>query len=176
MSAKKLREWLKHARKRLWAAMSRRHNAEPGSAERKDAAEEVVRRRKVKDRIIEKLEDKQKPPTRGIRTVDGKPVAAWIAHYVLKAREEGLWDGYVVSGYRSPEYSEQICYQMCGAPSCPGRCAGRSSEHSQQIKPRGAVDVDLAHRDQFARAMQRLGAPLRNALPNDPNHFSASGH
>lgn len=173
---KRLRKWLKHARERLWASIHRRHEAKPHSSERKDAAEEVRRRREVKDRLLEKIKDRRKPPTRGIRTVDGKPVAAWIAYYVLKARQEGLWDGYVVSGYRSPEYSESICYEMCGAPTCSGRCAGRFSEHSQNIKPRGAVDVDLAHRDEFARAMVKLRAPLKNLLPADPNHFSNSGH
>jgi hypothetical protein len=38
------------------------------------------------------------------------------------------------------------------------------------------VDVDLAHRDEFAAAMAKLGAPLRNTLAFDRNHFSQAGN
>lgn len=96
-------------------------------------------------------------------------------NWLAKMHEWG-WEGYVVSGYRTPEYSEQLCYQMCGAPSCPGRCAGRSSNHSQIGPPMwGAIDVsDYAN---FARIAAEHNCPFRNQLgAADPVHFSYSGH
>ena len=113
----------------------------------------------------------------GTTTIDGKPVPNWMAKYILKARKKKLWLGTITSGVRTPEYSEQLCYQMCGQPTCPGTCAGRSSNHNCSKGcpyPNGAVDV--TNPEQFAAAMRKLGAPIRNALPNDPVHFSASGH
>lgn len=120
--------------------------------------------------------DPKPSPGNGTISIDGVAVAAWIAHWVLQARNRGLWHGYVVSGYRSPAYSTSLCVAMCGHPTCPGTCAGATSNHSGLIYPAGAVDVDVAHRNEFANAMQKLGSPLHNALgPADPNHFSASG-
>lgn len=170
-----LRDRLKHARERLWALIRKRHDAKPGGKRRKKLAREVQKARQRKDDILARIKD-QKPALDGTVVIDGKQVAAWIAKDVLKAREKGLWHGYVVSGYRSPEYSESLCFAMCGAPTCPGRCAGRGSSHSQLVYPAGAVDVDLAHRDEFARAMQAIGSPLHNALPFDVNHFSFAGN
>lgn len=170
-----LKERLKAARERLFKLMHLRHDAPAGSKERDKLAAKVVKARARKDKLLQKLKDRQ-PATDGITVIDGKQVANWIAKYVLEARKRGLWHGYVVSGYRSPEYSTSLCEAMCGAPTCPGRCAGATSNHSGLRYPRGAVDVDLAHRDEFARAMVTLGAPLKNALPNDPNHFSAYGN
>ena len=116
----------------------------------------------------EKMPDKD-----GIVTIDGHPVAAWIAKWVEKSRAAG-WRGTVQSGYRTPEYSEGLCMHICGQPSCPGRCAGRSSNHSGLIEPAGAVDVTLT--DSFAAIQRQIGSPLRNDLPNDPVHFSSTGH
>lgn len=170
-----LRERLKAARERLFQKMHLRHDAPAGSKEREDLGNEVEKARARKDELLQKLQDRHKPDGPTVE-IDGKPVARWIAKWVLKARKEGLWHGYVVSGYRSPEYSTSLCEAMCGAPTCPGRCAGASSNHSGLKYPRGAVDVDLAHRAEFAAAMVKLGAPLKNGLPNsDPNHFSQSG-
>lgn len=171
----RLRAALKAARKRLWELIHKRHDAKPGGDRRRKLAKEVQEARQRKDDIIDRLKD-HKPATDGTTVIDGKQVASWIARWVLEARKKSLWHGYVISGYRSPEYSTSICEAMCGAPTCPGRCAGASSNHSGLVYPRGAVDVDLAHRDEFARAMQTLGAPLRNALANDPNHFSQAGN
>ncbi len=112
-------------------------------------------------------------------TVDGKPCPAWIAEWVQKIRAAGRWHGVVVSGYRTPEYSEQLCYGMCGAPSCPGRCAGRSSNHCcpptfTGVPYEGAVDVTDYYT--FGAECRRLGAPLTNHLPADPVHYSHGGY
>src|SRR5262245_44265048 len=103
----------------------------------------------------------------------GRPVARWIAEWLEKSYRAG-WRGYVTSGWRDPAYSESLCYNMCGAPSCPGRCAGRSSNHSGSIYPAGAVDVTSYYT--FAAIQVRIGSPLHNSLgAQDPVHFSYSG-
>jgi hypothetical protein len=114
-------------------------------------------------------------PRPGVSTYDGRPCAAWLRPYLVWAKEQG-WQGTLVSGWRDPVYSEQLCYRMCGAPSCPGRCAGRASNHSGSEKPKGALDVSDYTR--FGQLMQRCPHQPRifNALgPADPVHFSASG-
>jgi hypothetical protein len=75
-------------------------------------------------------------PTAGVGSFDGVAVANWLIPYLTWARQHG-WRGRLNSGWRSPEHSEQPCRAMCGAPSCPGRCAGRASNHSQSTKPYG---------------------------------------
>ena len=113
--------------------------------------------------------------TRGVGRFDGKPCAAWLIPYLKYARAHG-WRGQLNSGWRSPAYSDALCRQMCGSPSCPGRCAGRASNHAGSVKPRGAVDVsDYA---KFGRIMAaaEFNPRLRNALGSrDPVHFSVSG-
>lgn len=113
--------------------------------------------------------------TRGVKRFDGKPCATWLVLYLQWARKNG-WRGRLNSGWRSPAYSDYLCRQMCGAPRCPGRCAGRASNHAGSVKPRGAVDVsDYAT---FARLMRScpLQPHIYNALgQRDPVHFSASG-
>lgn len=114
-----------------------------------------------------------KPVSRGVATFDGVPVAAWMAQWLKKSRANG-WQGELVSGFRSPEHSEAVCRDMCGQPSCPGRCAGRSSNHVGLIHPAGAIDVSDEVR--FAAIQPRIGSPLRNDLPSDLVHFSVTGH
>jgi len=63
---------------------------------------------------------------------------------------------------------------MCGAPSCPGRCAGRSSKHAEKGNNGGAVD--LTNPTQFEAIAFRLGLRLHNDLPADLPHMSATGH
>lgn len=110
---------------------------------------------------------------------DGHVVARWIVEQALvPARESGVWTGVVISGFRSPEYSTSLCEQMCGAPSCPGRCAGASSNHScpptHTGEPfEGAVDVtDPVGLQEWCAAH---GFPIRHTLPSDANHFSRTG-
>jgi hypothetical protein len=112
----------------------------------------------------------------GVTTFDGRPVAKWMVKYLAFARSHG-WRGTLNSGYRDPEKSEQICIRMCGHPTCPGRCAGRNSNHSGKVSPNGAIDVsDFV---KFGQLMARSDAPkprIFNALgAQDPVHFSATG-
>lgn len=104
-------------------------------------------------------------------TVDG--VVEWIAWEITEARLNG-YTGYAFSGWRSPEKSEGLCYQICGAPSCPGRCAGKASRHAQKGDGEGAVD--LTNPDQFEQIAYRLGLRLHNNLPSDLPHMSAYGN
>jgi hypothetical protein len=118
------------------------------------------------------------PPTAAdgtdLVTIDGKQVAAGIGAEVLRVRQAGRWKGKVVSGYRDPAYSEKLCRAMCGQPSCPGKCAGRTSNHGQKGGRAGAVDVDDF--DTFRSECARLGSWLKNELSHDRVHFSETGH
>lgn len=114
--------------------------------------------------------------TTGVTHFDGIPVANWLVPYLEWGRAHG-WHGRLVSGWRDPVYSEGLCLRMCGARSCPGRCAGRSSNHSGSEKPHGAVDVSDFYT--FGRVMQScpLAPKLINRLgAQDPVHFSQSGN
>ncbi|MGH4012254.1 MAG: hypothetical protein ACRDTH_29515 [Pseudonocardiaceae bacterium] len=115
------------------------------------------------------------PRPASVGIFDGVPCANWLIPYLSWAREHG-WQGQLLSGWRDPAYSEGLCLKMCGAPSCPGRCAGRSSNHSGDVKPKGAIDVSDPIR--FGQLMTQcpLSPRIFNDLPNDLNHFSASGH
>lgn len=112
----------------------------------------------------------------GVSHFDGVAVAKGFIPYLEWARENG-WTGTLQSGWRDPVYSEGLCKRMCGAPSCPGRCAGRSSRHSQTTVALGAVDVS-----DYARFGQLMGkCPLTPKLVNhlgaaDPVHFSVAGN
>lgn len=111
----------------------------------------------------------------GVSWYDGKQVASWLVPYLVWARKNG-WRGRVNSGWRDPVYSERLCYAMCGRPSCPGRCAGRGSNHAGSSKPHGAVDVSDYYT--FGSLMKRCPYQPRifNALgARDPVHMSASG-
>jgi hypothetical protein len=113
----------------------------------------------------------------GTAKFDGKVVAAVAIPYLEFARAHG-WNGTVTSGYRTPEYSEALCRQMCGAPSCPGRCAGRSSNHSGLTSTRFAIDVSAGSETTFGQLMARPDAPrprIFNNLPSDRIHFSPTG-
>lgn len=117
--------------------------------------------------------------TRGVTTFDGVPVAKWMVPYLKWARANG-WKGRLNSGWRSPAYSDSLCRRICGAPFCPGRCAGRRSNHAGSApppaQPSGALDVS----DYITFKLLMLRAPFRiklyNAMPvTDPVHFSTSG-
>jgi peptidoglycan hydrolase-like protein with peptidoglycan-binding domain len=114
-------------------------------------------------------------PRAGVAMFEGKPVAAWVRPHLVWARQQG-WKGTVLSGYRTPEYSEHLCMKKCGQPRCSGTCAGRSSNHSGRVVPHGAVDVTDA--ETFRALMRRSPHQPRilNALSRDTNHFSATGH
>lgn len=110
----------------------------------------------------------------GVTRFDGVPCPIWLAKKVAEVRKAGRWKGRLVSGWRDPKYSESLCYNMCGRPSCPGKCAGRASNHSGVWYPRGAIDVSDYWT--FRNECSRLGNGLRNGMPSsDPVHFSVSG-
>jgi hypothetical protein len=113
---------------------------------------------------------------------DDHEVPIWLAEVLTRARASGMWKGVVFSGVRTPQHSEELCIAMCGAPSCPGRCAGRVSNHacppSGEGKPfEGAVDVtDYVGLREYCRAHNE---PLRGGgevLPADLPHFSHEGN
>ena len=141
-----------------------------------DRSDAMKRRERERRPTVKKLRFLHHHRSRAMKDVarfDGEPVAAWMVQWLKKSRANG-WGGVLVSGYRTPRHSEQLCLDMCGSPSCPGKCAGRSSNHSGKDFPEGAVDVT----DQFtfAEIQPRIGSPLRNDLPSDRVHFSVSGH
>ena len=115
------------------------------------------------------------PSSPAVATFDGKPVASWLIAYLSWARQHG-WQGTLTSGWRDPEYSEKLCMQICGAPTCPGRCAGRFSNHSGSVKPQGAIDVSDYTRFGKLMAQCPLSPRIFNDLPKDRVHFSATGH
>ena len=139
-----------------------------------------VYRRKL--RLVRKRIESQTPdpvpsgmvtPDRSWNPYD-KVVCGWMVPWIDKIDAAG-WGGTIVSGVRTPEYSVQLCYGICGAPACPGLCAGVNSNHNATTcaYPQGALDVSDYWN--FAAAAQRVGAPLRNNLPSDRVHFSVSG-
>ena len=178
---KKIRDRLAHARKRLWELVRERHDANVGGKRRRKLAKQVREARGTRDALVRKLEflieqrDDAPPKGNSIVTFDGKPCAAWIARDLHRIRELG-WDGFMLSGYRTPAYSISLCRAICGQPSCPGRCAGAASNHAKFVEPEGAADLDPGHLSQALSLLRRIGSPLHNAIgPSDPNHVSASG-
>lgn len=144
-------------------------------SERIDETQAVLRRR-----AHEKLDflHRHSPPLDpdgdGLIQIDGRHVSEGVGREVLRVRKGGRWHGIVVSGFRTPEYSEGICIDMCGAPTCPGRCAGRGTRHAKKGGRDGAVDVsDFIT---FAAECRRLGSWLENHLPRDLVHFSDIGN
>jgi hypothetical protein len=145
------------------------HPRSPGASSPAMVARGIARRRRQ-----HKLATASAQSRAGVTTFDDKPVAAWMVPYLDWARAHG-WQGHLNSGYRTPEYSEHLCMGMCGAVRCPGKCAGRTSNHSQRTSPRGALDVtDYVH---FGELMKRCphSPPIFNNLPADRLHFSSTG-
>lgn len=139
-----------------------------------DRAERGAKLRAERRRHVKENRDKA-DKTEGVGTFDGRPCANWLIPYLEWARQHG-WRGGLNSGWRDPVHSERLCRAMCGAPSCPGRCAGRASNHVGHVKPSGAVDV--SDYTNFATLMKRCphSPSIFNALgAQDPVHFSASG-
>ena len=138
---------------------------------------------KKKLKWLHEHRDPKPPPHTGpLTTFDAHTVPTWIASILQEARNAHAWSGSVISGYRSPAYSTSLCEAMCGAPTCPGRCAGANSNHScppthTGIPYEGAVDVtDPYGLESYCRSH---GKPLYGggyALPSDINHFSHTGN
>lgn len=113
----------------------------------------------------------------GLVTVDGHPLAAWVARDVLCARQHG-WPGAVTSGWRSDEQQRQACIDVCGnGNGCPGTCAAPGeSNHRGKVWPLGAVDVSNPEAFQAALLKCPFARLKGMQLPNDRVHFSATGH
>jgi hypothetical protein len=184
------RRWLRKARRRVWAATVGKRRTKPGTPERRRAVEILVRREAVRDRLAKrerklrkKLQEEQDAlgidnDGDGLVMIDGKPVATPIAKDIFEAQRRGLLpqSGVVISAYRTPAYSISLCYGICGAPSCPGRCAGAASRHAK-LGREGAVDVRLGLQDQFESAMRQIASALHNSIgASDPNHMSYYGN
>ena len=169
--------YLGYAKGKNSAAVDRallRRLRRPGSPRYSNPA--MIARARSRRSKQKKLSTQSLAQHNGTVMIDGYRVAAWIGVQVLWARENG-WHGKVLSGYRTPEYSEHVCMRMYHRPSVPGRCAGRTSNHVGLVAPSGAVDVSMP--EQFAAAMRRSphSPTLCNALPaTDPRHFSHTGH
>lgn len=143
----------------------------------------VKRRRRQKKRWLENHPDLF-PPGHGGEWVifDGHEVPLWMAVVLQAARESGVWTGAVFSGRRTKQYSEELCENMCGAPSCPGRCAGTSSNHVgpptfEGVKWEGAADVTDPYG--LRHYCETHGEPLVGGgavLPADIVHFSHEGN
>lgn len=111
----------------------------------------------------------------GVVLYDGVPCAAVAVPILNWCREHG-WDGVLVSGWRSKKYSRGLCISMCGAPSCPGRCAGESSNHVGLTVDRFALDVTEYAEFERIVAQCPLEPRIKNELDErDPVHFSPSG-
>jgi hypothetical protein len=112
---------------------------------------------------------------RGVSRFDGVPVAKTAIPVLEWCRKHG-WKGTLVSGYRTPAYSESLCYAMCGRPSCPGRCAGRATNHAYADPSRFAIDVSDYINFAHVVAKCPLHPKIHNSLPNDRVHFSPQGN
>lgn len=120
-----------------------------------------------------------KPDGHHVVMFDGKPCAAWIAKILADARSSGIWKGTMLSGVRTSAESTALCEAMCNAPSCPGRCAGTSSNHNCDdcSYPRGAADcTDPAGLEAYCSTNHRGLVGDGRVLPNDINHFSHTGN
>lgn len=155
--------------------------------ERRTAA--MIRRGHEREPHLKKLRERHRqghfpPAPAGGEWVmfDGREVAKWIAEVLDKARESGAWNGVVMSGRRDPAYSEHLCIEMCGAPTCAGRCAGRNSKHAgppsfKGVPFEGAVDV--TDYSGLRRYCEEHAPQLRGGgqvLPSDLPHFSHEGN
>lgn len=166
-------------RHRFYHEQSKRPDAERAKLAAKwhhrvEEAQAMVKRRNRQ--IVSRMRANQKAAAKanGVGKYDGVPVANVAIPYLEWAREHG-WRGRLVSGWRDPNYSRELCRRMCGADRCPGQCAGLSSNHVGQTTARFAIDV--SEPAQFRALMRQCPIQPRiyNALPNDVVHFSPNG-
>lgn len=141
-----------------------RHQVNVGIARRR--REKAAHRRNVVRSVV----------APGVTRWGGVPVARCAVCHLNDARRRG-WRGGLNSGWRSPAYSDSLCYRMCRRPRCPGRCAGSSSNHSGSTCARFAIDVSAY--GQFGQLMRssRCRPRIFNALGSrDPVHYSPQGN
>jgi len=153
---------------------------EKRSEERRDDAERLRKKR----RWLEEHPDSRPAPAGGDWVMfDNEEVPKWMVEEALKpARESGVWNGEVFSGRRSPEHCEELCLDMCGAATCPGKCGGRSSNHCGPASfkgDHGEGAVDVTDPDGLRTWCEAHGDPIRGGgavLPEDRPHFSRAGN
>lgn len=106
------------------------------------------------------------PAGKGLKTFEGKPVAAWIAPILQYARRQG-WKGTITSGYRSVAEQARI-YNSGQRPAAkPGQ-----SNHQFTGYPGGAVDVSDPQGLAAVIARSKYRGLLTWAGAKDPPHFS----
>ena len=139
-------------------------------------------RKRVRRGIKRRIEQRRKAranhraarKTTGVGSFDGVPVANVAIPILQWCRNHG-WLGRLVSGFRTAAYSTYLCIRMCGRPSCPGRCAGASTNHTGTTSDRFALDVSDYVR--FGQVVAHCPIPphIFNALPIDRVHYSPTG-
>lgn len=143
----------------------------------------VGRRQRQKKRWLENHPDHFPKGVGGAWVIfDGHEVPRWMAVVLQAARDSGVWTGVVFSGRRTKQFSEELCEGICGAPSCPGRCAGTDSNHVgpptfEGEEWEGAVDVTDPHG--LRHFCETHDEPLVGGgavLPADIAHFSHEGN
>lgn len=164
------------------------YNLLTGQVERSDAMKKRDQQRRDDARKLRKQHKESNEVIGGCWAKWGEfTVAAWMVgkakgpdgtrtNWLQKSVEKG-WSGGLYSGGRTPEYSESLCFGICGAPSCSGTCAGRSSNHSgcDGSYP-GWGAIDCQDYENFGRIQKEIGSPLQNRLPNDRPHYSVTGN
>ena len=108
--------------------------------------------------------------------MDGRPVPGWLAHDFQKAKNAGLWSGYVVSGVRTSAQSTALCYGICGRPTLLGHL--RRDIVEPQLRrtattpraPPTSPTITAAR-----RPARSSGLRYTNNLPYDRVHMSATG-
>lgn len=132
--------------------------------------------RRARQRAARRIGNGAARITPGVGIFDGKPVCKCAIPILKWARANG-WHGFLNSGWRSVAYSISLCFRICGAPRCPGKCAGASTRHVGKSCDSFAVDVSDYVR--FGQLMTRcpLTPHIHNSLGSiDPVHFSPQGN
>jgi hypothetical protein len=154
--------------------VGRPNHVEPRWGATKEAVKRGQKRRSQRRHAarLNKFQAYLKP---GVGSFDGVSVARTAIPVLSWCRANG-WHGRLVSGYRTPAYSESLCYHMCGRPSCPGRCAGRATNHAYATPDRFAMDVSDYINFGHVVARCPIRPHVHNSLPNDRVHFSPAGN
>lgn len=106
---------------------------------------------------------------KGTAYVDGKPVVPWIAEILKKAKAAG-WKGTVTSGERTKQ-QQLAAAQHYGLQHYPN--GPLASNHV--VGHDGAVDV--SDPQGLKAVLRKLGiTSLKSSMPEDPVHFSRTGH
>ena len=93
-------------------------------------------RQEYRDEQAEQRSSYEKGSTK-IVMFDGRPLVEDLAFWLEKARKKGGWNGVLVSGYRSPAYSQQLCYLGdLRSPVLPGQMCRYLKQSHQDLLSR----------------------------------------